>query len=130
MLESVIFGRLSRTEEGTILNNLGCIRGINPLDSLYVKGNPIATGIKYHSKNKPPKNGLCDDFIFYQELPFEIEGMQFKFIEVYPGKNKQDSEGKAIIPLKQLLYILKDGRRMQTFEFHRGVFYLLKKQNI
>ena len=115
----VNYGKLDIMRKGTILSNLGSVRGINPLDPCgAAKTDLRTTRIKYISRDEIPEQGKSwNDFIFYGDLSLEIEGWQFLFGEVYPGENEKD------IPIKQVLYAyLEDNGvkiKEKRFEFNK-----------
>ncbi len=110
----ILFGKLNITIKGTILNNLGGIRGINPLDS-YPGTVVKATRVIYSDKEGFPY------FIFHQDLPLNIEGMEFEFWEVYPGEKEKDPQGNNITPIRQGMLVYAGGERKpkRIFEFHQ-----------
>ena len=112
------WGKLNLTRKGTIISNLGSVRGINSLDpGRLASSNLKSTRVKYISSDEIPGQGKSwNDFVFYQNLPFDIEGWKFELGEVYQG---EDENG---LLLKQILYAYlenTDGKKAKErrFEF-------------
>jgi hypothetical protein len=113
----VVHGRLNITRKGTIMFNLGKGRGIAPSDLLFPSRPDLnALEVKYISSDEIPEKGkFFNSFIFYGDLPFDIEGWRFVLREVYPGKEKKE------VPISQALYayLEEDGIKIKEkrFEF-------------
>ena len=108
-------GKLKVIREGTIYVPLGNVRGINPVHSCpFGRTDLKVTLVKYVSSEEIPEGEkLNSEFIFYDELPEEIEGRNFAFTETYPTKDKSQ------MPLEQYLAVWKDLTLLYTFEFPR-----------
>jgi hypothetical protein len=94
----IVSGKLIITIEGTILNNLGGIRGINPRDP-YPKKKVKATRVYYLSRRGFPS------LIFHKDLPLDIEGRRFRYKGVYLGENESN------IPIRQRMSVYREGEQ-------------------
>lgn len=105
--------RLVIKREGIIYTNFESIRGINPLSVEIIDGSPVQkTCVKYISSREIPERGKTyGEFIFYGELPFDIEGWEFIFSEEYPKKDETD------IPVKQYLDVFGPNLNWKSFKF-------------
>lgn len=106
-------GKLGIVRGGTIYSDLGSIRGINPIAPCpFAQTSLKATIVKYVSSEEIPGVGKSHgEFVFYEELPEDIEGWDFILRETYPKDDERE------IPVSQELFVFGPNLNWKTFEF-------------
>lgn len=104
-------GKLVIERAGAIYRDIGTLRGINPLNSIYVEDKLTnRTLVKYGSTSGRDPDGK---FIFYRILPEDIEGWLFAFKEIYPAGKEEG------IPVEQELNAYTMNGKNRTYNFSR-----------
>ena len=104
-MDLITDGRLVRKITGTICSNLGVLRGVTLLAPSKLTHNLKATRVYYVG---------VKNFIFYRDLPLDIEGDKFNFEETYSEYNDRE------IPTRQKLIVFPGGKKeKRVFEFER-----------